>query len=230
MPLLAGSVIDAARDRHVAFSRERAPQGVCLRFLSQAVRHLLGRVAEIDEDLLRVEMNVVLPLADFAAGIALPANRSVVAVTVEETGVNPRSFDIPIVPAALRNDVNTPLAAAWQIGNSLYLRGKANDWTSFGSIAVSTIPVPAEITKSTDELPVEDTAERALADAVALELAGRMVGVEGVPPINLAAFAAKAAASEDRYLDDVRNRTHSRVVQTRDVMHYFDTGLGPYGF
>lgn len=222
MPLLAGSVIDAARDRHVAFSQERAPNGVCLRFLSQRVRELLGKIAEIDEDLLRVELNVVLPLADFAAGIALPANRSVVAVTVEETGVNPRSFDLPIVPASNRNDVNTPLGAVWQIGNTLYLRGKASDWTNYGSIAVATIPVPAALVKLNDTLPVDDTAERALADGLAFDLGARMAGVEGVPPINLDILAASASRSSEAYLDEVRNRTHSRVIQTRDVMNYFD--------
>lgn len=223
MPLIAGNVIDAARDRHVAFSRERAPQGVCLRFLSQAVRSLLGKVAEIDEDLLRVEMNVALPLADFDAGIALPANRSVVAVTVEETGVNPRSFDLDIVPASNRNDVTTPISAVWQIGDTLYLRGAASDWQNYGSIAVSTIPVPDALLTDKDVLPVEDTAERALADAVALDLARRTSGMDGMPQLDLRAFAAMAGDSEERYLDNVRNRVHSRVFTTRDVMHYFDS-------
>jgi hypothetical protein len=220
MPLIAGNVIDAARDRHVAFSREHAPQGVCLRFLSQQVRALLSRVAEIDEDALRVEMNVVMPLADFAAGIALPANRAVVAVTGEETGANPRNFDLAIVPASHRNDINTPLSAVWQIGNTLYLRGAASDWTNFGSIAVSTIPVPPALLTDKDVLPVDDTAERALADALAVDLASRLVGVEGIPAFDINVLSARASASADSYLDEVRNRA-SGVFETRDVMHYY---------
>lgn len=222
MTLLAGSVIDAVRDRHVAFSRERAPNGMILRFISQYVRSLLGKVAALDEDALRVEVSTPFPLADFSAGIALPANRAVVAVTVEEKGANPRSFDINVVPASNRNDVTTPLNAAWQIGNTLYLRGQASDWNAYDSIAVSTIPVPAAITKSTDELPVDDTAEAAVADNVALALGRRMAGVEGVPPINVGALTAVAKESEDAYLAEVLNRVNSRVFETRDVMHYFD--------
>lgn len=174
MTLLAGEVIDAVRDRHAAFHRERAPQGVCLRFLSQYARQLHGKIAEIDEDVLRVETNTVLPLADFAAGIALPANRTVVAVTAQDTAaVNPRSFDLDLVPAAMRNDRNTPASAVWQIGNALYLRGAASDWTPYGSIAVSTIPIPVAIEKSSDAIPLPDTSEVALIENLAYMLAKR---------------------------------------------------------
>jgi hypothetical protein len=225
MTLLAGDVIDAARDRHAAFDRERAPQGVCLRFLSQSARRLHGKIMEIDEDVLRVEQNTVLPLADFSAGIALPANRTIVGVTVQDrSAVNPRSFDIDLVPANLRNDRNTPAAAAWQIGNKLYLRGAASDWTQYGSIAVSTVPIPPLVAKSSDVIDLPDTALEALADAIALQLAKRGVTPkdgERLPPIVLGAFVASAKSSEDDFLDEIRNRLTGRTFQTRDVMHYF---------
>lgn len=222
MTLLAGDVIDAARDRHVAFDREWAPQGMMLRFLSQYVRRLHSLIAEIDEDVLRVETNTVLPLADFAAGIALPANRTIVGIVAQETGTNnPRTIDIALVPANLRNDRNTPAAAAFQIGNKVYLRGKASDWTRYGSVAISTVPVIAGVVKSSDVIDLWTDPLEALADAVALAVARRGPR-EGAPPITLGSFEKAAASSETAFLDEIRNRLTGRSYQTRDVMHYFD--------
>lgn len=222
MALLAGDVIDAVRDRHVAFSRERAPQGMVLRLLSHYQRELLGKIMEIDEDILRVDATTVLPLAVFDTGIALPVNRTVVAVTALTTGGVPRTLDVTLVPVALRNDPATPRRAAWQAGNTLYLRGAAIDWTTIASITVATVPVPAAITRSIDVLVVPDTAEKALADNVALALALRGIIGEGVPAPDFNAFGARAKDSENSFLNEVLNRTTGRATHTRDVMRYFD--------
>lgn len=222
MALLAGDVIEGARDRHRAFAREFAPQGMCLRFLSQYVRELLGKVAALDPDVLRVDTPVVMPLADFAAGIALPANRSVVAISATETGSNPRTFEVTLVPVALRNDIKTPSAAAWEANGVLYLRGSANDWQNVGSLAIATIPVPAAITTSQTALPLPDTAERALIEGLALLLARRGPPKDGLPPIELSSFAAAKDDAEGAYLKEVMNRVTHRAHFTRDVMHNFD--------
>lgn len=213
--ILATDIIEAVRDRHKSFDRESAPQGAILRFLSQAVLKLHGKIMEIDEDILRVEMNTAMPLADFSAGIALPENRTVVGITVQRTGNQPASFDIDLVPAALRNDRGTPAASAWQIGNKLYLRGDATDWKNYSSIAVSTIPVPPAVVASSASVDLPASALEPLADAVALQMAKRV-------ELPLAPFVAAAADSESAFLDEIRNRTLGRSFTTRDVMHYFD--------
>lgn len=223
MTLLAGDMIEAARDRHMAFVRELAPQGVCLRFLSQYHRELLGKIAEIDEDVLRVDTVVAMPLAAFAAGITLPANRTIVAVSGSTNGATPTDFEITLVPVALRNNTSTPGAAAWQAGNVLYLRGNAANWANVASIAVATVPVPASVLASTTLLAVPDTAERAVVENLAFMLAkrGHNQG-DKLPPIDIGAFAASAADAETAYLKEVRNRLGGRAYHTRDVMHNFD--------
>lgn len=222
MALVAGDVIEAARDRHKAFVRELAPQGMALRFLSQYQRELLGKIAEIDEDVLRTDTNTVMPLAVFDNGIALPANRTIVAISALTTGAVPNSLEVALVPASLRNDRSTPARAAYQIGDKLFLRGAASDWTTIGSIAVATVPVPVPVTKSTDVLVVPDTAERALIENLALAMALRGHNEPNIPAIDTGAFGARAKDAEQAYLTEVLNRTTGRAYHTRDVMHYFD--------
>jgi hypothetical protein len=222
MTLLAGDVIESARDRHMAFVRELAPQGMCLRILTQYHRELLGKIARIDEDVLRVDTVTAMPLAVFANGIALPANRTVVAVSAVPTNPNARPFDVTLVPVALRNDRSTPGAAAWQAGDVLYLRGDATNWQNVASIAIATVPVPAPVLTSATALAVPDTAERAMVENVARALALRGPAKEGLPPIDTSAFIATAADAETAFLNEVRNRLTGRAYHTRDLMHNFD--------
>jgi hypothetical protein len=195
-----------------------------LRMLSRAHSRLLGVIAGIDPDLLRVETSTALPLADHADGLTLPANRNVVAVTVLQTGANARSFDVPIVPAHLRDDKDTHPAAVYQIGNVLYLRGTAQDWRNIASVAVATIPVPLDITASTGALVVPDEAFDCLVQAVALDLArrGLVPPVDGLPPIDLRAFIEFARDSEQAFLTEVRRRVSRRVAHTVDATHLYD--------
>ena len=217
MALLAGDVIDAARDRHVAFDRERCPNGLCLRLLSGYAVELHGKITRLDEDVLRTEFSTPLPLANFAAGIALPANRTIVAVAGQPVGSTDQ-FDILLVPASNKSDVNTPLAAAYQIGDVLYLRGNAQLWNAVASVAIATVPVPSPFLKSSDAVWLPDTSKRALAENLALALAKRGHNDPTLPAIDLAAFAASAADAEKAYLDDVQNRLTGRAFYTRDVM------------
>lgn len=224
MALLAGDLIDAVRDRHSAFDRERAPQAMILRFLSQYARELHGKIAEIDEDVLRVEFSTPFPLAVFGNGIALPANRTVVDIAALALGADMRSFPVELIPAGQRFDYNTPAAAAWQIGNNVYFRGGAQDWTTVASVAIATVPIPAALTKSSDVVPLPDTAERALIEAVALKLAIRGFVGDGLPALDPTVFAQVAENAETAYLNEVRNRLTGRVFHTRDVMfRYRDT-------
>lgn len=218
MALLVGDVIDSARDDHVAFDRERCPQGMCIRILSEYAIELHGKIMEIDEDVLRTEFSTNLPLAVFAAGIPLPANRTVVSIAALATGVNARSFPVELVPAEQRFDSNTPAAAAWQIGDVIYLRGDAQQWLNVASIAIATVPIPVPLTKSADALFLPDTTKRALARNLALALALRGHSDASLPAIDAAAFASRAADAEKSYLDEVRNRLTGRAFHTRDVM------------
>lgn len=210
MTLLAGSVIDAARDRHVSFQPKHQPSGPMLRFLSRYVRELHGKIARLDEDILRVEEVVVLPLADHTAGIVLPANRTIVEIAaVPVDGSDPVIIDL--IPAATRNDRNAPFAAAWQVGDRLYLRSPATAWNRMTAVGIWTVPIPVPLVNAASELPVPDTAENAVVEALAAFMASR------VPGLDVGQFKAIAAEAERVFLDDVQNRLGGRTFRTRDV-------------
>lgn len=220
MSLLAGNVIDAARDRHAAFDPKRHPNKMALRFLSSYVKQLHGKITAIDEDAVRVEITAGLPLADFSAGIPLPVNtRFVAAASV--TYPSPSTFSpvpLTIIASGERNAFNTPAGAAWQVGGALYLAGDATRWKAFNSIAISVVTLPVDLVALQDVLAVPDAAELACVEAVALFFAKREVQESsGDPKIGLSAFVATATDAEKSYLNDVMNNVAGRTFYTLDV-------------
>jgi hypothetical protein len=172
MTLLAGDIITAARDRHSAFDKQQTPDASALRALSAYVRELHGKVAMIDAALLREEVVVPFPLADFDAGIELPSNRQVVEL-VGATAQYPNGVPIEIIPVLTRHDRNAPAAAAWQVGSRLHLRGAASDWRTLTEVAVAVIPIPVALVTLADEIALPDTAQSALEARLALFMAMR---------------------------------------------------------
>lgn len=216
--LTVGGVIDAARDRHSAFDRRRTPDGVLLRHLSAYVKHLHGRIAAVDPDVLHAEQVTALPLADHAAGITLPANRTVAAVAVGDKSTPQRSFDIDLIPAKSKNDFNAPVYAAWQLGNKLYLRSPASLWTQGKDIAIAYVAIPVSFTKLEDDITtLPDTAEMALIESIALLLARRGHADPALPDIDVKEQIRIAADAEESFVKDIANRKVGRRFRTRDV-------------
>lgn len=220
MALVAGNVIDAARDRHTAFDRKTHPNKMLLRTLAMYVKKLHGKVTAIDEDAVRIEQTYALPLADFSAGITLPANVRYVA-EASVTYPQPSTFapvPVEIVQSSERNARNAPANGAWVVNGVLYLAGNAQRWTAFDQIAVSAVLVPPDLVDLTDTLVIPDAAEEACVEAVALFMARREAQEsDGDAKINLGAFVASADAAEKAYLDDVKNNVSGRTFFTLDV-------------
>lgn len=218
MTLLAGNVIDAARDRHAAFDRQRHPNKMLLRFLSRYARQLHGKLVALDPDAVRVETTANLPLADFDAGIALPANTVYVA---EVAASYPAPSTLPPLPIDLiqsdeRDAWNRPRAVAWQVGDKLYLGGTADAWTAFGQIAISSVQLPVALVALTDAIALPDAAESACVEAVA-EFMAKREAQEGNDKIALAVFGEDAAKAEGAYLAVVMNNVAGRTFYTKDV-------------
>ncbi len=220
MAFTAGQVIDKARDRHAAFDRKRVPDRMARRFLSDYARQLAGRVEALDPDALRVEMVTNLPLADFDAGIALPAGVRYIADIVAkepDTVANPRTFPVTLINAAQKNAPNGPLAAAWQIGNTLYLRSPASNWQYMGSIAVAYVPTPVELADLNAVIGLPDAGELACVERVAEFMARRGSMDSSAPPVDLTTFASAADRAEAAYIADVANRLTGQTWFTQDV-------------
>lgn len=220
MALVAGNVIDAARDRHTAFDRKTHPNKMLLRHLSQYVRKLHAKVVAIDEDAVRIEQSYALPMADFAAGIALPANVRYVAeasVTYPAPSTSP-PVPLTVIQSGERNAFNAPANGAWVVNGKLYLAGTAQRWTAFNNLAVSLVLVPPELVALDDVLALPDAAEEACTEAVALFMARREAQEsDGDGKIALSPFVAALQDAEKSYLDDVKNNVSGRTFYTLDV-------------
>lgn len=221
MATLAGTVIDKARDRHAAFDRKRVPDRMARRFLSDYVRQLHGKIAAIDPEALRVDLEQALPLVDHDAGIALPANRYVASVVAwDPATANPRqSYPVVLINAEQADARNSPWRAAWTVGSTLFLRGPASAWTNLDSVAIAYIPIPVELTTldgATGTLPLPDTAELACVEQLAFFMARRGAMEPNAPPIDVRMFADVAQATEAAFLVDIANRLTGQVFFTRD--------------
>ncbi|MGH3428480.1 MAG: hypothetical protein ACRDQZ_13085 [Mycobacteriales bacterium] len=220
MAITAATVIDEARDRHAAFDRKRIPDRMARRFLSNYAIQLHGRILAIDPDALRVDVVTALPLADFDAGIALPAGVRYIAdvVTTEpDTVANPRTVPVTLLPAAQRNAPNGPLAAVWQVGSTVYLRSPATLWRYMGSITIAYVPLPVELADLNAVLPVPDAAKLACVESVAAFMARRGSTDSSAPEIDLQEFNQEKTEAEGAYLADVANRLTGQVWITQDT-------------
>ena len=218
MPLLAGDIVDEARDRHAAFDNRRNPQKVVRRFLASYAVKLAGKINRIDESALLTEYVQAMPLANFDQGIILPVgNRGIAGIVAQDGSTPARSTPIDLVPWATRNDVNVPLEAAWLWGGKLYLNGNASNWVNIAQIAIAYYPNFALITQDTDVIPLRDDARLTCVENTALFMAGRGHMDDKLPPIDMPKFAATAKDAEDEFLKDVANQLGATHFRTRDV-------------
>jgi hypothetical protein len=217
VPLLAGDIIDEARDRHAAFDNRRNPQKVVRRFLAGYVVELAGKIMRLDEQALLTEFVAAMPLADFSAGIVLPANRGIAGITANDNHTPSQPTPVDLIPWATRNDSNVPLASAWLYGGKLYLQGSARNWNNMVSIAVAYYPDFALITADTDVIPLRQDARSTLIENASLFMAGRGHNDPALPSIDMKKFVAKAGDSEEEFLKNVANQLGATHFRTRDV-------------
>lgn len=217
MPLLAGEIIDEARDRHAAFDNRRNPQKVVRRFLATYAVELAGRIMRIDETALLTEFVQAMPLVDFNAGIVLPANRGIAGIVAVDNRTPAQRFPVDLIPWATRGDANVPLASAWLYGGKLYLQALAQNWSNITQIAVAYYPDFALITADTDAIPLRQDARLSLVENAALFMAGRGHTDPALPPIDMKKFVAAAGGAEDEFLKNVANQLGATHFRTRDV-------------
>lgn len=215
MTLVASDIIDQARGRSAAFDVSRHPNKVVLQFLSAKVRELQGKVTKIDPESVRSDITTALPLANHAAGIALGEQRMVVeVVALDSAGTE---YPVTLLPATHRLDEATPIAAAWQLGQRLYLTSPASLWTRMVSLAIAVVPTSSTIAALATAIPLPDAAELALVEACAAFMAKRHPVDPKTPAVNVSLLVSEAKEAESHFLIDVANKLTGQVILTRDV-------------
>jgi hypothetical protein len=230
MARLASRVVNAARDRHPAFDRQRSPDGPVYRFLADYCQEAQGKIMQIDPSYGDIEQTIVfeLPLLDFDAGMALGAVRVITDIVLVNKATEPKRITTPItlIPREQRFSKNPPTAAAWQEGGNLYLRAPAETYTNYGSVEVQVIQhmtdedVDALLLTPNATLPLPDAASGMVVAALALYMARRGCSDPNVPAIDVAGFERDAAASASAFYEAVAQRNVSRTFVTLDVANY----------
>ena len=216
----AREIIDTARQRHPAFTEVRIPTKTLLPALSDIQRRVVSRTIEVDEDAVHTEHQVVLPLADFEAGYALPGFHRVRAVVAGRSDGS--TLPLEIIPAGNRNARNTPAAAVWVVGGRLYLPGTAASWSNYTGLAVSIVPVAADFDTATDLATQDSVLDIIARPVLAAELAlfmGRRIGKvpDDTAPVRVSELQQEAADAMNEYLHAVR----SRGAKTFRIMDVF---------
>lgn len=220
MAFTAGEVILTARDLHAAFEPTRHPNAVCWRFLTRYVRTLTSRILELRPRALTTTVTPVsLPLASFAAGTAIPSDLLLLEVTARP--MTRRSDEdrvaVELLPGSQRLAGHTRLPWAWREGPTLFLGGRADQWTAFDRLDLRTVGIPATIVNDAAVLGFPDDALDCCALQLGAFLAKREATNGGSPPFNPANFIADAEAAEGTFLSRLTNQKRAEVFTMRRV-------------
>lgn len=219
MTVTAGDLIDAARDQHASFDYRRHPDPLLLRALSRYHRELCMKAVHAHETILAIVAPISLPLANFSAGITLPAYQYLHGGTVVPISGTDGSLPLTLVPWGNRfQDSRFP--SAYVLKDVLYLRGVATDWGPYATINLFYTPIASELTALTDTLILPDTAIGACRDYLASFMANRGHADPSMPKLNAADFMARYLESEKLFLDDVFLQRGNEDNRIREVRSY----------
>lgn len=217
MTLVAGTLIDEARDMHVSFDARHHPPKALLRELDRYQVDLLSRLLQINEDYLSSTLSTLLPLAVFADGIGISADH--IPTRAEAIDTHGDAHDLTLLPWAYRQDP-APRIAGYVNSSRLYLRGEAAGWTHFTRIDLFLQPRPTALTAFTgtgSALTIRDGARDALVTRVARFMAFRGHTEVGTPSPNTREFDALWREAEARVVQEVANMRSGETFSVREV-------------
>jgi hypothetical protein len=207
--LTAGGVINEARDAHPAFNPRQHPNGTLLRLLSSYQRNITSKIARVNAPLCASQLIIALPLADFNAGVKLPANTYVLPGVLLRNNVNVDLKEpIDLVDATLRGELDMDHKFAYLKGNNLFLGRRASNYRNFDQIILELVLVPRRLERLSDILVLpdwgEDTYIGALVNKMAIrqELGGNvLLDADKMEKDFLATVAQQKAAQASGTLD-----------------------------
>ena len=172
--LTAGAVITEARDHHPAFNKRQHPNGTLLRLLSSYQRNITSEIARVNAPLCASEVLIALPLADFNAGVKLPANTYVLPGVLLRNTVNVDLKEpIDLVDMTLRAELDMPHKFAYLEGNNLFLGRRASNYDNFDQLILKLVLVPRKLERLTDTLLLPDWGEETYIGALVNKMAIR---------------------------------------------------------
>lgn len=213
MALLAGDVVNVARDEHPAFDRQSTPDIVALRALARYQQELLGRIYNAKPDALHVAQEVQLPLEDFAAGIALNDCLQVHGASVYYRSRDYRPEPVMFVDYPHRF-IRPGGPAAYRRADRIFLLGTPADWQDVARVVIDLFPRGPDTLGPKDELVLPGQAMAPCVAALAVAMARRL-GPERRP--DLVELRDRLAEAEERYLDQVTGRRRAVVSVIQDV-------------
>lgn len=220
MAVTLDTIVTAARDRHPAFDVRRTPSALLVRYLSGYQKLLQGKALQRNRRALLASQTTSLPLADFAAGITLPANVYVEGGVVTNATDATQQLPLLIVDASIRLRVPVGMLAAWLDGlTKLKLTGTANGWLSWGSVTVDYVPACAPLTKLSDTIVLPDDTEQVFVEQAAAFMYARSHKDPNLPAISLAEITLSrkmADRTEADWLDSLGARRVGQAFQIQD--------------
>lgn len=214
--LIAGDVINDARDLHPAFDDNTHPDAVMLRALNRAQQELFGDTLVRYPSFKAVLQEVALPLDDFTAGIALEVPLFVSDVTRTSQG---EESPLAVLPWDHRFDGNQPYYRCWIDSGVLYLAPPASIWTTVDQINIRFASEPTDLVALEDTLAMPDSARSALVNALAQVMAGRGTQRQDIQPPSVAYYSQIASDSREKYL--------TNLWLLRSVQERFIRDVGP---
>jgi len=183
MALLAGTVINHARDLHPALSEANAPAPLGYRHLTRLQGKLVQQITAREPAFLAETVTVPFPLADFAAGYDLSVLLTngwldilnAMGQWTQSPDATAWTVRCKNVPWSQRDMVQS--FPAFSIRNNIFFPiGDATMWAQIASVKITATANPADITEdaSTFVLPVD--ALDALASDLAAFYVSRLVG------------------------------------------------------
>lgn len=219
--LVAGDLIEAARDEHPSFTEQRHPDPVLVRGLSRYQRRLVARLVQVNRTVLTQVQETALPLADFDTGITLVDYKYPAAVEVElppETGGGPvRKYQVELVPwqGRLRHHLG-----AYIRDHVLYLTGTAQDWVGFTKVRFFYIPEVEALTATTGAggaLVLPNAAEPCLVAYLASVMAQRGIVDGTLERADARVFRQNWREAEDEFLAEMGTHVQAQYSVIRET-------------
>jgi hypothetical protein len=217
MTLLAGTLIDEARDLHVSFNERHHPSKLLLRELDRYQGQLLSRALQINEDYQGVVLQALLPLSVFPNGIAITSAR--IPTRAEAVDQRDVPHELELRAWAYRQDP-APLLCGYVYNSTLFLRGEAADWTAFKRIDLYLQPLATALTALTGTggtLTIGDSARAPLVGRLAALMATRAHTDPELPQPTPGLFTDQWLQAESEFLREIASSRDGEMFQVREV-------------
>lgn len=208
MAFSVSDVIKGARDGHPTFTQENHPGGSCRRFLDRWQKGVIPKATEADRSVLVASETISFPLAPFSSGHSFPAYKRILAgATVYEDADEEVQFPLEIMNWDDRHHHHRHYAA-WLEAGTLYFVKDAEWWNAVDHVVVKYVAAPAELTQSSSELVLPDSAIHAAVAALEAFMAKRSKPEHDV---NKVEFYEGASGALAEWLEELRGRGRAKT-------------------